>query len=159
VEYANENEINPKVYDADYKATPSNPLVYHLVGEIDHPSSMVLTEQDYIDFVIFLNKNDVRKILPSAVRLALASNSILAIGYVLEDVNFCTIFRSIVNSLHTKLQISNIAVLQPSQINVNNKIIQAERYTKIMLKMQPFWADSVTFSEELRHRLDSFSVK
>ena len=51
VEYANENEINSKLYDkdADYKATSANPLVYHLYGDIDHPSSLVLTEKDYID--------------------------------------------------------------------------------------------------------------
>jgi hypothetical protein len=164
VEYANENEINSKLYDrnAEYKSTPGNPLVYHLHGDIDYPSSMVLTQKDYIDFVIFLNRNDVRKTFPSAVRLALATNSLLSIGYVLEDVNFSTIFRSIVNSLRIRFQISNIAVMQHSQVTTNNKIIQAERYiedyTKDMLKMQPFWADAVIFSEELRRQLDSFSV-
>jgi len=123
---------------------------------------MVLTEKDYIDFVIFLNRNDVKKIFPSAVRLALASNSLLSIGYFLEDVSFSIIFRSIVKSLHIKFQISNVAVMQHSQVTTNNKIIQAEKYiegyTKDMLKMQPFWADPVIFSEELRQQLDSFSV-
>jgi hypothetical protein len=163
VEYANDNEINSKLYDrdADYKPTSAEPLVYHLHGDIDHPSSMVLTEKDYIDFVIFLNRNDIRKIFPSAVRLALASYPILSIGYVLEDVSFRTILRSIINSLHIKFRISNIAVMQHSQVTISNKIIQAEKYIedyiKDMLNMQPFWADPVVFSEALRHQLDSYS--
>jgi TIR domain-containing protein/SIR2-like protein len=164
VEYANENEINVKLYDkdGDYKATSGNPLVYHLYGDIDHPRSMVLTEKDYIDFVIFLNRSNVKTMFPTIVRLALASNSILSIGYTLDDMSFRTIFRSIVNSLHIKFQISNIVVMEHSQLINNNKVTQAEKYiedyTKDMLKMQPFWAEPITFSQELRHQLDSFSA-
>jgi hypothetical protein len=165
VEYSNENEINPELYDrdADYKPTSAEPLVYHLHGDIDYPLFMVLTEKDYIDFVIFPNRNDIKKTFPSAVRLALASNPILPIGYVLDDVSFRTILRSIVSLLHIKFRISNIAVMQHSQVAINNKIIQAERYIKNyikdMLKMQQFWADPAVFSEELRHQLDSFPAR
>jgi len=60
IEYAFENEVNSKLYDkdADYKPTPKNPLVFHLYGDIDHPSSIVLTKKDYDDFVIFLNTRE-----------------------------------------------------------------------------------------------------
>jgi hypothetical protein len=62
IEYANENEINSKIYEdfTNYKPTSAEPLVYHLHGDIDHPLSMVLTEKDYSDFVIFLNREDAR---------------------------------------------------------------------------------------------------
>ena len=90
VEYAKENEINSIIYKegTDYKPTPANPLVYHLHGDIEHPNSMVLTEKDYIDFVINLNRSDIKNIFPSNVRLALASNSLLLIGYSLEIEDF-----------------------------------------------------------------------
>jgi SIR2-like domain len=44
--------------NSEYKPKPNEPLVYHLYGDIDIPGSMVLTEKDYIDFVIFLNKEE-----------------------------------------------------------------------------------------------------
>ena len=40
--------------------TEDNPLVYHLHGIIDEPQSMVLTERDYIDFVINLTLDEWR---------------------------------------------------------------------------------------------------
>jgi SIR2-like domain len=163
-EYANENEINSKIYKegTDYKPTPANPLVYHLHGDIDHPNSIVLTEKDYIDFIINLNRSDIKNIFPSNVRLALASNSLLLIGYSLEDISLRIIFRSIVNSLRIKFALSNTIVMQPSEVIINNKISQAqtylEQYTKNILKIQPYWGDAFRFSEELRHQLNIFSA-
>jgi hypothetical protein len=163
-EYAEENEINSVIYKegTDYKPTPANPLVYHLHGDIDHHNSMVLTEKDYIDFIINLNRSDIKNIFPSNVRLALASNSLLLIGYSLEDKSLRIIFRSIVNSLRIKFSLSNIIVMQPSEVIINNKISQAqtylEQYTKNILKIQPYWGDAFGFSEELRHQLNIFSA-
>ncbi|UCD80671.1 MAG: toll/interleukin-1 receptor domain-containing protein, partial [Desulfobacterales bacterium] len=34
------------------KATTANPLIYHLYGTIDDPSSLVLTENDVLDFIV-----------------------------------------------------------------------------------------------------------
>ena len=41
-----------------YQPTVSQPLVYHLHGDIDVPQSMVLTENDYIDFIVTLSRGD-----------------------------------------------------------------------------------------------------
>src|ERR687890_82202 len=82
VEYANDNEINSNLYDKDsgFKITPSNPLVYHLHGDIDHPQSMVLTEKDYIEFIIFLNRENETKALPLEIRKKINSEQLLFVG-------------------------------------------------------------------------------
>ena len=46
---------------------------------------MVLTEKNYIDFVINLNKNDEKLTLLSTIGTALAASSLLFIGYSFED--------------------------------------------------------------------------
>ena len=43
----------PSIYDdePDYRPTEQRPLVYHLFGIHDEPDSMVLTEDDYFDYL------------------------------------------------------------------------------------------------------------
>ena len=43
---------------------------------------MVLTERNYIDFVINLNKNDEKLTLPSTIRTALASTIIIIVYWL-----------------------------------------------------------------------------
>ena len=43
----------------DYKPSQDKPLVYHLHGELNNPQSMVLTETDYLDFLINLSKEEI----------------------------------------------------------------------------------------------------
>ena len=163
VSYAKQNAIGSYLYRKDdgLKITPGNPLVYHLYGDIDHPRSMVVTEKDYFDFVINLNRYEVKDLFPSFACLQLISNSLLLIGYSLDDIIFRTIIRSIVTSLGIQFRLSNILVMQPSELIINNKISQAqgyiEQYSKKILKMQPYWGDALAFSKELRHELDTFS--
>lgn len=45
--------------------TGYKPLVFHLHGDIKEPNSMVLTENDDIDFIIALSKNEY--LLPSII--------------------------------------------------------------------------------------------
>lgn len=62
-----------------YKTSAVRPLVYHLFGSIDEPRSMVLTERDYMDFTKNLIKDE--QLLPSVIRMALATTSLMIIGY------------------------------------------------------------------------------
>ena len=42
--------------DPEYKPDKDNPLVYHLFGRLDIPESLVLTEDDYFDFLVGVTK-------------------------------------------------------------------------------------------------------
>ena len=43
------------VFDSSYTIYPDYPLVYHLHGHMNTPQSMVLTENDYLDFMLRLH--------------------------------------------------------------------------------------------------------
>ena len=84
-------------FSGDYKPSIANPLVYHLHGNLAVPQSMVLTEGDYLDFLIRLTSDQA--LLPPAVRTALAGTSLLFVGYSLTDWNFRVLFRGLIGSL------------------------------------------------------------
>ena len=78
---------------------------------------MVLSEKDYFEFVINLNKNDEKDMLPSVIRTELATSSLLFIGYALEDINFRAIFQgflSFLSSIDKKYRKFSVAIRTPS---------------------------------------------
>jgi hypothetical protein len=81
--------------EPDYFPTPERPLVYYLFGRIDEPDSIVLTEDDYFDFLIGVTGN--KDLIPSSVRRALADTALLFLGFQMDDWNFRVLFRSILS--------------------------------------------------------------
>ena len=70
-------------------------MVYHLFGQIRTPGSMVLTEDDYFDYLIGVTKN--AGVIPPAVIRAWNDSALLFLGFQVDDWNFRVLFRSIVN--------------------------------------------------------------
>jgi len=73
--------------------TAEQPLIYHLFGRLDDIESLVLTEDDYFDFLIEFWRE--RERIPAAVRRALASSSLLFLGFNLNQWDFRVLFRSL----------------------------------------------------------------
>ena len=127
---------------------------------------MVLTEKDYIDFVIFLNKEEFSKgVLPLAIRKPLISKELLFVGYSLDEagfsLDFSVIFQTVVRSSESTMKKKGISVQIMLPINGNSNINEAkvkkylEDYTNKILNLNVYWGDSLRFSEELRLHLDS----
>ena len=55
--------------------TVDRPLVYYLFGRFDDPRSLVLTEDDYFDYLIGLTRNN--ELVPAVVRRALVDTALL----------------------------------------------------------------------------------
>ena len=83
------------VYDREpaYRPSVGRPLVYHLFGHIKYPRSLVLTEDDYFDYLIGATGN--KDLIPATVRRALADTALLFLGFQMEERNFRVLFRSI----------------------------------------------------------------
>jgi hypothetical protein len=64
-----------------------------LFGRLDDIESLVLTEDDYFDFLIDFWREHER--VPTAVRAALASSSLLFLGFNLNQWDFRVLFRSL----------------------------------------------------------------
>ena len=79
-----------------YAPSVGEPLIFHLHGHHSEPRSLVLTEDDNIDYLV-REAGDIRgdkvKVLPDYVRGRLRATSLLFLGYSLQDWTFHVLFR------------------------------------------------------------------
>lgn len=81
--------------DKDFTPSPKNPLVYHLYGFEDYPETMVLSEDDYMNFLVEVMRHtdNLNPIVPSSLREALPESQLLLLGYQLGNWDFRVLFR------------------------------------------------------------------
>ncbi|HLO15334.1 MAG TPA: SIR2 family protein [Anaerolineales bacterium] len=83
--------------DPDFEPTPMNPAVYHLYGLENYPQTLVLSEDDYMNFLISVaeDTNTQNPIIPLKLREVLAESRLILLGYHMQDWEFRTLFRFI----------------------------------------------------------------
>jgi hypothetical protein len=129
---------------------------------MDIPYSMVLTENEYIDFVINLNKDE--KLLPDIIRDSFVNSSLLLIGYNLEDIGFRITFQGIMNVIKSLNRLTNVVVHPLVTItSTDQKRVKAiqylDTYAKQIFRLLIYWGDVGAFAEELGSRWDKFTMK
>lgn len=84
------------VFDVEPTYVPSadEPLIYHLLGIDAFPSSLVLTEDDHLDFLV--NVSADKHIIPPRIKQALSDSSLVLLGYQLPDWDFRVLFRGLI---------------------------------------------------------------
>ncbi len=93
----------------DFTPSPEHPLVYYLFGSFQEPRSLVLTEDNYYDFLIGMIERKADNI-PLEVLRALAENVLLFLGFRIEDRGFRVILRSIMSQEgRSDAEVSNVA--------------------------------------------------
>lgn len=89
----------PSVFDTepDYNPSYKRPLVYHVFGNMRDPHTVVLTEDDYFDFLVGLSRNqgNPRTGMPAHVKMVLATHGLMFLGFQFDDWEFRTIFRGV----------------------------------------------------------------
>lgn len=65
---------DPSVFEG-YKPSVANPLVYYLFGHVDDPSSVVVTEDDHLDFLIRTSQDE--KLIPSVIQRTFTNYTLL----------------------------------------------------------------------------------
>ncbi len=149
-----------EVFEAHDKPSVSKPLVYHLHGYHEITQSMVLTESDYLDFLITLSKEP--KLLPYVIRNALAGTSLLFIGYSLADWDFRVLFRGIMSTLGASLGYTSIAVQLPPEDAVEGGQERAQEYlNRYFGRLQHinfciYWGNARQFAKELHDRWEIY---
>ena len=137
----------------NYKPTELRPFVYHLHGYIEKPESIVLTERDYFDYVIYLNKEKETDIHPSFIVTELPRSSLLFIGYNLQDINFRSVFQGALNFLVGNLQTISVAVQIPPILkhDKQSKVLKyLDHYTKEMFDIHAYWGNVSDFVTDFR---------
>ena len=142
-----------------FTPTPSNPVVFHLHGNIKVPESIVLTEDDYLDFLIEMSKN--QNLLPARIRRAMAGSSLLFLGYRLADWDFRVLFRGIVSNLQIAVRQAHISVqLVPGRDRLTEAQLQEAQ--KYLIKyfdrsdIPIYWGKCREFVSELRRQWEVF---
>jgi SIR2-like domain len=140
-------------------ATSRHPLVFHLHGTFDDYSSMVLTEDDYLDF---LSRTSVLKwLVPPNIEMAFADTRLLFLGYSLDDMTFKVLLRRISATVR-RLERVHLTVQIPL-VNTDNDEADRQRiairvaYVKQLLgsKAKVYWGSCEDFAVELGRRWKS----
>lgn len=142
--------------DPTFVPTKDKPLVYHLHGFEKYPESLVLSEDDYLDFLVRISQDmDANApIIPLYLREALTESSLILLGYRLQDWDFRVLFRGIINAKHSSLRRFSLAIqLDPTQQHGVENAEEAQRYLKKYFEPAKFrieWGDTGSFIKKLR---------
>jgi hypothetical protein len=131
---------------SSFVPTVANPLVFHLHGSTDVPESMVLTEDDYLDFLVTISQDT--SILPHQIQRALAGSSLLFVGYSLADWDFRVIHRGLVTTGEPSLRRLSVTVQLPR--DARGKAYLDQYFGSMRLRV--YWGTAEDFVSELDER-------
>jgi conflict system STAND superfamily ATPase/SIR2-like protein len=146
-------------FDPEFAYSVANPLVYHFYGCMPWAEAAVVTEDDYLEFLINISRD--YKSLAHRVDRALGG-ALLFLGYTLSDWDFLVLFRLFANKLRDSGN-THIAV-QPEPSDMPGD--QAEKAAKAVkyldsyfgsAQVKIYWGTCQQFCEELRVRWEAFS--
>jgi hypothetical protein len=150
-----ETEPAPKE-DQDYRATPEEPLVYHLFGHLREEDSVVLTQDDYFDYLIEFTQK--KRNVPGAVLTGLTNSSLLFLGFQLSDWDFRVFFRSIKSQEGgaRRKRFSHVAVqIDPEQERTIDPV-RARKYLEgyfLDTQISIYWGNAEDFLSELQRQM------
>ena len=75
--------------------TAESPVIYKLHGDIAHPESLVVTDEDYIQFVLRMSDKESENPVPLSLRYYLSDMTTLFVGYSLRDYNLRLLFKTL----------------------------------------------------------------
>jgi hypothetical protein len=147
----------PSCYDDQpkYRPTSECPLVYQLFGNIKEPRSLVLTEDDYFNYLIGVTRN--KDLIPRAVRAILADSTLLFLGFHLDNWDFRILFHSIMNQEGSERlnDYAHVAVqIEPEE----GRILEPERAHRYLesyfqnAKISIYWGNVKTFTQDIHSR-------
>ena len=152
-----EIEWPPSIYDTNPNWSPEvdQPLVYHLFGRLSQPDTVVLSEDDYFDYLIGLHRH--RSEFPAAVNGALSRTALLFLGFEMEDWSFRVLFRSLMSQEGSSLlaRHPHVAVqIDPREGNAHSpeSVRQYLEHYFGNSKISIYWGSVENFLRELEIR-------
>jgi hypothetical protein len=151
----------PSIYaqKKQYRPTVDQPLIYHLFGQIQYPESLVITEDSYFDFMMQVSQPQTRGgNLPSVVTAGWSANTLLFLGFQIEDWNFRVLFRSILNEERRRARRDTQVRAVAAQVNPEEGFLEPEE-TRAFLQeyfqsalISIYWGSTEDFAEDLSRR-------
>ena len=146
------------IFKTGYVPDEKNPVVFHLYGYSYNKKALVLTEDDYLDFIVNVSKYPA--LIPPIIQEAFTDSSVLLLGYRLDDWDFRILFRTLVNYLkispykvHLSVQLTPLGKEAPQE-----QKRKAQTYFKRYLNnhnIRVSWKTCQEFIAELKTRWES----
>jgi hypothetical protein len=135
--------------------TVEEPLVYHLFGGLRDAESLVLTEDDYFDYLIGITRHS--ELIPARVRKAMNSQTMLILGLPFESWESRILFRMLMNQESARWQKKkNVAAqVAPTKPDVRDDKL-ARKYLETYFgqgSISIFWGKPEDFIRQLNKQL------
>ena len=149
------DETAPRKKSRARDATVANPMVFHLHGSFADYLSMVLTDDDYLDFLVATSKYSW--IIPPQVDASFSQKTIF-LGYSLEDITFKIALRKLGSAVR-KMDLHHLTVqVDPTQEPATaadqqrRQIRQKAVQSLLGAHAQIYWGTCEQFASELHDR-------
>jgi hypothetical protein len=142
-----------------------SPVVFHLHGHVADPSSFVLTEDDYLDFMVNVRRhegsgNPSGLALPPKIVALLSTTSLLFLGYGLRDWNLRVLLRALVEAADRSSRRVSVSVQVEPEDDLADQLGKAEAIDYLEnyfdgLKIRVFWGKADEFLLLLKEHWDN----
>ncbi len=119
-EYA--DDWPPSVFDVDpdYEPTVERPLVFHVFGLIETSESVVLSEDDYLDFLVNVTRHP--DLIPPQVRSVLADSALLLLGFGMEQTDVRVLVRSLISQEGSRRRYKHVGAQSQAEFNARARV-------------------------------------
>ena len=148
----------PSIFCDGFSPSVANPVVFYFHGWTQNLDSLVLTEDDYFEFLMNVSKD--RTLIPPRIEKAMTGSSLLLLGYRLSDWDFRVMFHLLASYLeiatsrtHVAVQIAPVPDQAPEdqKERVQRYMDQYfEKYKKLYIRI--YWGTCREFLVKLRDR-------
>jgi hypothetical protein len=147
--------------DPLYEPSDTEPAVYHLYGLEDYPQTLVISEDDFMNFLISVveDTNTQNPVVPLRLREGLAESRLLLLGYHIRDWDFRVLFRFILKFRSTESAPRGMLIqLKPGAKQSGNKEKSVEYLSQYFDKKQfgVEWANTEKFIQKLWNEWDKY---
>lgn len=147
----------PEAYQApaNFEPTPERPVVYHLFGLEAEPASLVLSEDDHLDFLIKMAQtiDSDKPVIPLYLAARLAESALMLLGYRLYDWDFRTLFE-LLRATENSLRMNGMVIQLDPETEATTQIdgSAARNYLAQYLdpkKYQVSWGDTESVMQQI----------
>jgi hypothetical protein len=147
--------------DPMYEPSDTQPAVYHLFGLEDYPQTIVLSEDDFMNFLISVveDTNTQSPVVPLRLREGLAESRLLLLGYHVRGWDFRVLFRFILKYRSVDSAPRGMLIqLNPGKKQTGNKEKSVEYLSHYFDKKQfdIDWTNPEKFIQKLWNEWDKY---
>jgi hypothetical protein len=119
-----------------FQPNVANPSFFHLYGYTQTQQSMVMSEDDYFQFLINVSKDP--ELIPKRIQQAITGTSLMLLGYSLEDWDFRILFHFLAGYLKNSTSRTHVAVqLSPTATDTDIKLRSQAFFDKYFESKSP----------------------